>query len=1004
MGCIYIIDGVEYNEAQLKEYLAENLEAFSNDLGLSDVEAEARGIIRAANDIRRNALKMEEYDPEGITIAEVNKEAERLLIEGYDVNKMLNRVEKNKNATPLETEMLKILMASLDEEIKNNPTDELINKQKRLIEITDLAGTEAGRRLAFRKGMAEPMSTISEFYVDKMNRNQVDKLTDAQKAEAKADFEEIQKADQAIDALKKQVEDYSAKELAQAEIDQAKNAPKVKRDYAEERKAVVKDIISKWKNASKGGDMLTAVPIPYSTQMAAIAPDVLKLARLFVEEGADKLDDVVSKVHGVLKEAIDGLTKKDVQDIIGGKYSKAKESKTELQIKYEDLRKEAKLLSEIEEVKAGKPKTEKEAVRQNQRLTALRKELQQAKSEAGYYDDMPENRLKAAIKKVELNSEAIKKRIEDGDYSPVEKRQSLLENRELRKKNPELFNKYLDAIDKRDAIKHEYEVKMAEEEINSKEGFQRIAAKAGKIGKEGFNTIKALKAGIDNSAVFVQNGIAVINPFNIKATKEALKAQINVFASEGNFRRRLVEIHENKPLWNMIEQSGLDIIDPKGFRQSLREEQFGGKNWLDRLKVKFKGKEYKASMVTAPFERIFAAFSNEFRLQLFIKGAERLINQGKTIENSTKEYQDLASYINNISGRGKVHESLKQAEPVISGLVWAPKLMASSLNIMGLGDVVNLGKTKGYYRNMTPQMRKYAIQQTAAGIGTGVLIMALASMQDDTEVDYDPESVTFGQIKNTKTGWSVNLFGRLTPYVRYLTMMTMAGKKINGKPVKFEPGKETYKFFRGKMAPATGIGFDLALRKDFQGKRYSLDDKAKIASDLFEPLFINELRKQIEIDGTSAILSKGIPTFYGLKVSNEKMYDQRDLPTLLRQTQDSKSMDKTFIYNFNDNGREINKEEFNTFVKQRDELIGKYMSIIHDKGVPVIEGEKVVIKPISEVSKEDLIKEINRLKTLATKRTKEALFGEKPEIESDIKEDLDYAREDLGIGREEEED
>ena len=42
MGCIYVIDGVEYNEAQLKEYLAKNLEAFSEES--AGEESEIRGI------------------------------------------------------------------------------------------------------------------------------------------------------------------------------------------------------------------------------------------------------------------------------------------------------------------------------------------------------------------------------------------------------------------------------------------------------------------------------------------------------------------------------------------------------------------------------------------------------------------------------------------------------------------------------------------------------------------------------------------------------------------------------------------------------------------------------------------------------------------------------------------------------------------------------------------------------------------------------------------------
>jgi hypothetical protein len=566
---------------------------------------------------------------------------------------------------------------------------------------------------------------------------------------------------------------------------------------------------------------------------------------------------------------------------------------------------------------------------------------------------------------------------------------------------------------------------MAREEINSAKGFQKGVAVAGKFTKEGINTITALKAGIDNSVVFIQNGLAVLNPMNIKATTRGLAAQLDVAFSEANFRKRLVQIHENKQLMELINKSGLDVIDPKGYRESITNEQFGGQNWLEKLKfeVSKKDKEtgetttktYKASMITSPFERIFAAFSNEFRIQIFLRGAEKLLAQGKTLENNIDDFKSLASYANNITGRGKVHDVLKgKPENIVSSVIWAPGLMSSSLNIMFLGDLISFvnpksygdkGVGKGYYRAMTSDVRKYAIRETSYGLAMGALIMGAMALDPDKEVDYDPESVTFGQVRDTKNGWSYNIFGRFTPYVRYITMMLLRGKSINGKPVKFDAKAETYKFFRGKMAPFAGVSTDLALSENFQGKKYNLDDKGQIASDLFEPLFIKELKEQVKIDGTEAILTRAIPSFMGIKVVNEKMYDKRDLKSLLDDTQVSSAMDKSIMvsYKEDENGKPVTKAEFEEFVKQRDELIGKYITTIYEKGVPVLEGENVVIKPIAEVSKEELMKEINRLKTLATKNVKIEVFGEKPEVEDYLQEDLRLTREDLGIGNPEQE-
>ena len=1009
MGCIYIIDGIEYNEAQLKEYLAKNLESFSKELAGED--SEFRGINKAANQIRREMLKMESYDPDVVTNIEANKKAEEWLKAGGDVNKLLSDIESKKPATSFDQEIVKILNIELDAKIAENPTDELIAKQRRLVQINDLIATDAARLLQARKGMPPPMSTISDFYIDKMNKNGVDVLTEKQKKEAKEDFEKISKADQEVEGLREKVNEFAAKELTQKEIDETKKktvrlgeAPKKKVDYAAERSKVIDDIRKKLRS-----NKLTAVPLPYIDKFIEIAPDVAKLARLYVEEGVEKLDDLVAKVHDVLSSEIAGISKKDVQDMIAGKYSKPRETKSEVQRKLEDLKKEAKLLSEIEDVKAGKPKTEREEVKKNQRIADLNRQLAKVREEAGYYDE-GKKKLEGSIKNVESQIAEFERRIKEGDYSEKPKRLNILDDFELRKKNPELFNKLYDASEKLDNLKFEYTQKLAKEEMASKKGFEKAFAESSKFVKEGLNTQKALKAGVDNSVIFIQNGLAVLNPMNIKATAKGLGAQLDVVFSEKNFRRRLVAIRENKPLMDMIKRSGLDIIDPKG----LFDETFGGQNWLEKIKFKVTkknelgeevAKKYKLSGLTSPFERIFAAFSNEFRLQIFIRGAEKLIAKGKTLDNNIEDFKSLASYANNITGRGKIHDALKKAEPVISSLIWAPSLMSSSMNIMGLGDVVNLGKNKGYYRAMTPEVRKYALKETSAGLAMGVLVMGAMALDPDKEVDYDPTSVTFGQVRDTKNGWSYNVFGRFTPYVRYLAMMTMRGKVINGKPVKFDAKAETYKFFRGKAAPFAGVATDLAFSENFQGKKYTLDNKGQLASDLFEPLFVKELREQMKIDGTEAILTRAIPSFIGIKVVNEKMYDKRDLESLLEDTQVSSTMDKNLMVNYNEDpaGKPITSKEFDEFAKQRDELVGKYVTDIYEKGVPVLVDGVTIIKPISEVPKEDLIKAMDKIKTLATKKVKKSLFGEKPEPEEYAQEDLRLTWKDV-LELEEEED
>jgi hypothetical protein len=455
----------------------------------------------------------------------------------------------------------------------------------------------------------------------------------------------------------------------------------------------------------------------------------------------------------------------------------------------------------------------------------------------------------------------------------------------------------------------------------------------------------------------------------------------------------------------MIEKSKLDILDPRGFKTKLKDDVFGEKNLLERVGAD--------KYTTAPFERLFAGFGNEMRVSLFINGAQDLMDQGKTIDNSLKDYQDLASRVNNFTGRGET--MFKSSKGFLSAVLWSPKLLASTLNKLGLSDLVSnklwgkkdkKGRPMGYYSNMNPEGRAKAIQATVRSLSTVFLIMAAASMHDDIEVDADPESVTFGQIKNTKTGWSLNLLGPYSSVVRYLTLLLTATKKgVSGQTRKADIVQDSYKFFRGKANPLLGIGADMVTRKTFTGKSY---DYSNLPSDLFEPLFIQDLRKSYDATGAEAFLY-AIPTFYGLKIQNEKTFDQRDIKSLLNNNLNSSSMDRYIMSNYNDGGRKITKSEFDEFAKKNDALLKQFIEAIHKDGIPVIDekGNKVFKKVEGEgpdvATKQELADALSKIKKTATRITKLDMFGQKesedPDVQADLKEAWDEL---LGIGDDDE--
>jgi hypothetical protein len=103
----------------------------------------------------------------------------------------------------------------------------------------------------------------------------------------------------------------------------------------------------------------------------------------------------------------------------------------------------------------------------------------------------------------------------------------------------------------------------------------------------------------------------------------------------------------------------------------------------------------------------------------------------------------------------------------------------------------------------------------------GIAVMAAFSLNPDKEVDSDPKSVTFGQIKDKLTGMAYNVFGRFTSVIRYIMMMITGERRVDEQGEKISTGQESWKFFRGKFNPIAGVASDaLITRKTFDGKPY----------------------------------------------------------------------------------------------------------------------------------------------------------------------------------------
>lgn len=1017
-------------------------------------EEEAINIDQVSNELMRQELEMAEYEKIKISDKEAYQKAKDKLLAGFDIENLLKEIEsgKKKVIDDVDSILLGITNGTLAKEIDRNPKniDELVDLRKRVIDALDITGSSLGRALRSRQLAIKPMETLSDFILDAQDAAGVDVLTPSQKEEAFKDYEKYKKASEDSERKILELEELNRQLLAEKEFNLIKKSvvkSKQKKDYAKERDEVFNSIKDKLKKVSRGESGLMAVPVPYAAQLIAISPEIGKLTKLYIEEGVEKLSDVVSKIHENIKNDIEGVTERDIRNVIAGKYNRPKPAKSDLDRKKALLKREAELLNQIEAVLAGEPKEEKKIIQKNQRIKELQDELRAAQQQMGYDEvtkiqqaekraesniaeiekKLEENdlsirraeklssprleelrekqkelrnelnkrrledagvivnkdnelkRLESATKRNETESKKIEKQIEEKDFEDKIKAPSFLENVELQKKYPKEYKEYLNSMVKKRDIKYEYEIKKTQERMAR----MTPSEKRAKIAKETFNTVKALKSSIDNSFVGVQGGLAFMaNPLQgAKAFVESYKDMVN----EGRFKRGLVEIFENKELMDLVDKSGLDILNPQEIEEKRREESMGGSNLLERSLGEIKGvKIIPAKVLTAPFERAYTSMGNNLRLNIFLKRIAQLEKEGITYENNPEEIKAAARAVNELTGRGKLAKGLETSAEKLSWLIWSPKLLASTVNLLGLNDLGSvLMISKGYYRRLPPKAQKFALSQLASGIGMGVSIMAAIALLDkDKEVDPDPRSVTFGQIKDKITGDAVNVYGRFTSVVRFVTLMALGVKEVRGELKTVDTGKEFFKFFRGKFNPVAGTAYDAIItRKTYEGKPYELSDLPK---DLLAPLSTQDIAKFLEQDGTIKLLTKGFGTFNGLKIMNEKDFIPQTQQKLYEKGLTSDYLDRLSIVDRRTK-KPLTKEEFVKYSDMRDAILKEDLTRLYEDGVPVL-GERK-LKPYNKATVNEIDKALDWLKSKATRETKEKLFGaEKVSMKSTIDE------------------
>ncbi len=621
--------------------------------------------------------------------------------------------------------------------------------------------------------------------------------------------------DEAVEQNKKSDAEREAELAAREERKKARTSSKEK--IVSERKVIIGDIKEKLRKAR--GE-LNVVPIPYAKELIIIAPDVAKLMRNYAQEGIVKLDDFVDNIHNDLKDLVDGISKKDVLNIIAGNYKEPR-TRNEVSERLSEIRKKAKLITRLETLEKG------EKIEKNEKVKKLEsEELSQIRKEIGEHDltrlEQIKSRYKTDIAKYE-------EKLNKGDFSE-----------KVSKDKPSFDKEMRELENERNAIKHKFDTEQEKARLNNRPLSQKI--------KDNFidaiNLPKSLMASADMSAPLRQGAILSFR-HPVIASKSAVEMFKQAF-SEKKATEWLNNLRSS-PEYSDIKKADLYVSEPTA-KLSAKEEQFVS-NIAKKIPI--------WGHIVNGSERAYVGYLNKLRVDVFSQFHDALKQSGIQGEEMNKELKAFAEFVNNASGRGHLGK-FEDAAPLLNGIFFSPRYIASRFNL--------LNPVK--YISMPKQARIEALKSVGSFIGITGMVLALAKA-GGAEVEDNPRSADFAKIKIGNT--RIDMLAGFQQITRLIAQIVSGEKKNSkGEIIKLGQGYKAdtrfdvaERFGRSKLGPAAGTVVDVLKGKDFAGNDITLKDEAlKNILPLWTSDIMDIYKEQGPVVGTAETLAN----FFGAGV------------------------------------------------------------------------------------------------------------------------------------------
>lgn len=953
-------------------------------------EGEVIGITHEQlNEVARE-LGFPEYEVSPETVEQWDAEAkERLAKDPNAAKKLIDKYEKNDIPTPVEQRMMLNIIASAKAKINVSPTPENLAEFKRIMELSNnVGGRLVGQSLVARKGVKQVEDTLPDFLLMRENDRGYPFTESEIKEQAKV-FEELQKEKNALKEALQKSEEANAKLIAEMGVNKAraaakKAAKKTREEYVAERKQSLADAREALRKLRTGEQGVTAVSLPGARELAAVAPHIKNYIKSLVEEGANKLDDIVNDTYAEFKDMVGGMTKKDILDIFNGEYDESKprtrnEKAEELRL----LQREAALLKELENARKGieKEKNPAQKVKKNDRIIELEDKIKEVKRLNKERDRVPEeftepefasktegellaSKRNMLTKRIEKLQDDIKNKryLEEKQAPPkleLDRKTQLLKDRVIK------MERQIEAERQKDAYKKMSKTEKALDHFNQITGIRRV-----------------MQTAFDLSVSLRQGVLVGLNPRRWDVFAKSFKNELKSVFSDKKYNSLMYDIH-NSTEYNKMVEDGIKFNELDSLKNEERNEDFQ-KSFLYGIKTPI-----VRQLITEPLlasQRAADGFLNTARYELYLKYEKQLLKQGITRQSDPEAYKKMADFVMNMTGRGKLISFLEsgKANKVLSNTFYGARLMAANFN--------SLNPVK-YYK-LPPGVRKDVMKDILSVVTTTTGIMLAASAAGAT-VELDPDKPDFLQIRVGDKVYDIT--GGKAAYLRtFFRIVSYGVARINGNKYTYgkkleRAGNSITNFFRNKLAPNTSYVVNMALGKNSLNQDF---DPYEVLEAY--PMYADDFAEALKEEGVTSLATVLAPNILGIGYgSYANQANKESLESSLEKMLNSDEMNPELIKNHKDGDRPINDKEFEELSKLRDANIEKEIRRLYDgksKFNLTLDKGNVVTKKVEDMTEEEVKKAKKSIASEATRLSKEQLFGKEKKTREEKIEDRRLSR------------